>query len=128
MVQGVTVAAYGTDEFPAFFTCHSGCRAPVRIDTPEQAAAVVHAGLRLNLGSGMVIGMHIVMATSFCAWVDVMYATTRTGFESRLLMPDPAPCNCRRTHSRAARGSRRESGARNTAGIARCGQAQPGGQ
>lgn len=34
--QGVCVAAYGTDEFPAFFTPHSGCKAPCRVDFPEQ--------------------------------------------------------------------------------------------
>lgn len=34
--QGVAVAAYGTDEFPAFFTRTSGCRAPCRVDTPEE--------------------------------------------------------------------------------------------
>lgn len=57
--QGVCVAAYGADEFPAFFTRHSGCRAPCRADTPEQAAAMVDAALRLRLGSGLVLGVPI---------------------------------------------------------------------
>eukprot|EP00887_Chlorella_sp_A99_P006732 scaffold3.g6732.t1 len=56
---GVCVAAYGADEFPAFFTRHSGCRAPCRADTPEQAAAMVDAALRLRLGSGLVLGVPI---------------------------------------------------------------------
>lgn len=34
--QGVTVAAYGADELPAFFTRHSGCRAPCRVNTPRE--------------------------------------------------------------------------------------------
>lgn len=34
--QGVCVAAYGADEFPAFFSRHSGCKAPCRVNTPEQ--------------------------------------------------------------------------------------------
>lgn len=34
--QGVAVAALGVDEFPAFFTRKSGCRAPSRVDTPQQ--------------------------------------------------------------------------------------------
>jgi pseudouridine-5'-phosphate glycosidase len=34
--QGVCVAAYGAEEFPAFFSRHSGCKAPCRVDTPEQ--------------------------------------------------------------------------------------------
>ncbi|GAU48343.1 hypothetical protein TSUD_267680 [Trifolium subterraneum] len=33
--QGVFVAAYKTDEFPAFFTASSGCKVPCRADTPE---------------------------------------------------------------------------------------------
>ncbi|KAF3453998.1 hypothetical protein FNV43_RR04441 [Rhamnella rubrinervis] len=33
--QGVCVAAYRTNEFPAFFTETSGCKAPCRVDTPE---------------------------------------------------------------------------------------------
>ncbi len=34
--QGVGVCGYQTDEFPAFFTPRSGCKAPSRADTPEQ--------------------------------------------------------------------------------------------
>lgn len=34
--QGVCVTCYGTDEFPAFFSRSSGCRAPCRVDTPAQ--------------------------------------------------------------------------------------------
>ena len=57
--QGVCVAAYGADEFPAFFTRHSGCKAPARFDTPQQAAAAVAAAAALGLGSGMVLGVPI---------------------------------------------------------------------
>jgi len=35
-LQGASVAALGCDEFPAFFSRTSGCRAPSRVDTPEQ--------------------------------------------------------------------------------------------
>jgi pseudouridine-5'-phosphate glycosidase len=34
--QGVPVVALGTDEFPAFFTPHSGVRAPERMDSPAR--------------------------------------------------------------------------------------------
>lgn len=57
--QGVCVAAYGADEFPAFFTRRSGCRAPARVDTPQQAAAMIAASQRLALGGGMVLGVPI---------------------------------------------------------------------
>jgi pseudouridine-5'-phosphate glycosidase len=57
--QGVCVAAYGADEFPAFFTRRSGCAAPCRFDTPAQVAAAIAAAQRLGLGSGLVLGVPI---------------------------------------------------------------------
>jgi pseudouridine-5'-phosphate glycosidase len=57
--NGVTVCAYGVDEFPAFFTRSSGCEAPARVDTPLEAAKVIDAGLRLNLNSGSVFAVPI---------------------------------------------------------------------
>lgn len=72
--QGVPTVAYGADEFPAFFTrCllymlllaeddhtplyrHSGCRAPCRVDSPAEAAALLRCNLDLQLGCGVVIG------------------------------------------------------------------------
>ncbi|KAL4459061.1 hypothetical protein ABPG75_013926 [Micractinium tetrahymenae] len=57
--QGVCVAAYGADEFPAFFTRCSGCRAPARVDTPAQAAAMIAASQKLALGGGMVLAVPI---------------------------------------------------------------------
>lgn len=40
--QGVTVAAWQADEFPAFFTPHSGCQAPCRFDTLTECAPFPH--------------------------------------------------------------------------------------
>ncbi|CAL9186182.1 unnamed protein product [Musa hybrid cultivar] len=57
--QGVTVAAYKTNEFPAFFSGTSGCKVPCRVDTPEQCARLIHANLKLGLGSGMLIAVPI---------------------------------------------------------------------
>ena len=56
-LQGVCVAAYGSDDFPAFFSPSSGCRAPARVDSPTQAAQMLHASLHLGLNSGTLIGM-----------------------------------------------------------------------
>ena len=50
------MVAYGQDEFPAFFTAFSGCRAPCRVNSPEEAAGLVQASKQLGLDSGMVIG------------------------------------------------------------------------
>ncbi|KAK3239962.1 hypothetical protein CYMTET_50146 [Cymbomonas tetramitiformis] len=57
--QGVCVASYRTDEFPAFFTPHSGCRAPSRVNSPEEAAGLIKAALQMQLGSGIVLGVPI---------------------------------------------------------------------
>lgn len=57
--QGVTVAAFGTDEFPAFFTPHSGCQAPCRINQPSEAAQMLHHCRSLDLQSSILIGVPI---------------------------------------------------------------------
>jgi pseudouridine-5'-phosphate glycosidase len=40
---GVPVVGYRCDEFPAFYSRHSGCGVTSRVDTPEQAARVLMA-------------------------------------------------------------------------------------
>nr|XP_010909663.1 uncharacterized protein LOC105035704 isoform X2 [Elaeis guineensis] len=57
--QGVTVAAYKTNEFPAFFTERSGFKAPCRLDTPQECARLINANLNLKLGSGMLIAVPV---------------------------------------------------------------------
>ncbi|KAL5073417.1 hypothetical protein RYX36_012401 [Vicia faba] len=57
--QGVCVAAYKTNEFPAFFTASSGCMVPCRVDTPEECASLIEANTKLKLGSGILIGVPI---------------------------------------------------------------------
>ncbi|OIW01891.1 hypothetical protein TanjilG_31073 [Lupinus angustifolius] len=52
--QGVCVAAYKTNEFPAFFTESSGCKVSCRVDTPED-----EANIKLNLGTGVLIAVPI---------------------------------------------------------------------
>ncbi len=38
--QGVSVVAYGSDYFPAFFTSNSGVKAPSRADSPKEVASI----------------------------------------------------------------------------------------
>lgn len=57
--QGVTVAAYKTHEFPAFFTESSGCKVHCRLNTPEECARLIDANMKLGLGSGILIGVPI---------------------------------------------------------------------
>ena len=52
---GVPVVAYGTDEFPAFFSRISGHKAPMTLDTPADLAALMAAKWRLGLAGGIAI-------------------------------------------------------------------------
>jgi pseudouridine-5'-phosphate glycosidase len=53
--QRVPVIAFGTDEFPAFYTPHSGHQAGLRLDTPEQVARAIRLHQRLGVGTGLLI-------------------------------------------------------------------------
>jgi len=52
---GVPVLGFGTDEFPAFFSRSSGLPVDTRVETVEDAAAIVHQHWRLGLGSAVLI-------------------------------------------------------------------------
>ncbi len=52
---GVPVVAYGTDQFPAFFSRISGHAAPMTLDTPAELAALMNAKWRLGLSGGIAI-------------------------------------------------------------------------
>ncbi|CAF2081517.1 unnamed protein product [Brassica napus] len=59
--QEVYVAAYKSDEFPAFFTEKSGCKAPSRVDSPEDCARVIgkNANMKLNRKAGILFAVPI---------------------------------------------------------------------
>lgn len=52
---GVPVLVNGADEFPSFYSRASGHAAPLRIDGPDEAAAVVAETWRLGLTCGLVL-------------------------------------------------------------------------
>ncbi len=52
---GVPVLGYGTDELPAFYTRESGLSVDFRVDSPEEAAAVLHAKWDNSLDGGVMI-------------------------------------------------------------------------
>jgi pseudouridine-5'-phosphate glycosidase len=56
--NGVPVAGYGTDDFPAFYVRSSGQRVNARVDTPEHAAALLGAHWELD-GAGVVLAQPI---------------------------------------------------------------------
>ncbi|KZV14738.1 hypothetical protein F511_41176, partial [Dorcoceras hygrometricum] len=57
--QGVCVAGYKTNEFPAFFSETSGYKAPCRVDSPEDCARLIDSNNRLELASGILIAVPI---------------------------------------------------------------------
>jgi pseudouridine-5'-phosphate glycosidase len=52
---GVPVLVNGADEFPSFYSRSSGFAAPMRVDGPEETAAVLQAKWSLGLPGGVVI-------------------------------------------------------------------------
>ncbi|HSH02882.1 MAG TPA: pseudouridine-5'-phosphate glycosidase [Anaerolineae bacterium] len=53
--HGVPVIGYQTDYIPAFFSRSSGLTADIRLDTPQQVAATIHARRQLGLASGTLV-------------------------------------------------------------------------
>jgi len=53
---GVPVLGYGCDEFPAFYTAHSGCGVSARVDGPEPTALVIRAAWETG-GAGIVVAI-----------------------------------------------------------------------
>jgi pseudouridine-5'-phosphate glycosidase len=52
--HSVVVIGYGTSEFPAFFAESSGLRLDARVDTPDEAAAVMHHARQIGSPGGLV--------------------------------------------------------------------------
>ncbi|WP_091136442.1 pseudouridine-5'-phosphate glycosidase [Microvirga guangxiensis] len=53
--RGVPVVGYGTAEFPAFWSRTSGLPAPIRLDSPDEVAALIHTKEALGLTGGVLI-------------------------------------------------------------------------
>ncbi len=52
---GVPVVVHGSDEFPSFYSRHSGFDAPMRLDSPGEIAALMRAKWDLGLTGGISI-------------------------------------------------------------------------
>lgn len=88
--KGVTVLGYGTDEFPAFFTPRSGLKLSHRVDTPEEAARVLHAKWSLGLSGGVVVANPVPESQGFDAdeaTENAMREADRLGVEGKALTP-----------------------------------------
>ena len=64
---GVPVVGYGTDEFPAFFSRHSGHAVPMRCDTAAELAALMHAKWQMGLKGGVVVANPIPQEAEIAA-------------------------------------------------------------
>lgn len=53
--EGVTIVGYGVDELPAFFARSCGLPVDVRLDTPEQVAALICARRQFGLLGGTLV-------------------------------------------------------------------------
>ena len=53
--EGVTIVGYGVDELPAFFARSCGLSVDVRLDTPEEVAALIRARRLFGIQAGTLI-------------------------------------------------------------------------
>jgi len=56
---GVPVVGYGTNELPAFYSRQSGLRVDIRVDTPQEAAAIIRATRQLGLPGGVLVAVPV---------------------------------------------------------------------
>ncbi|HJR06240.1 MAG TPA: pseudouridine-5'-phosphate glycosidase [Pyrinomonadaceae bacterium] len=61
---GVTVAGYGCDELPAFYTRTSGLPVDVRVETPEEAAAIARAQIALGKDGALLVCVPVPAASA----------------------------------------------------------------
>lgn len=57
--QGVCVAGYRTNDFPAFFTPSSGLPTSCRLEGPQEVAQLIASQLNFGLSSGIVLGVPV---------------------------------------------------------------------
>lgn len=56
---GVPVVGYDTDELPAFYARRSGLPVDARVDTPREAATIIHASRQMGLSMGILIAVPV---------------------------------------------------------------------
>jgi len=74
--QGVCVVGWRTDDFPAFFTPHSGLPTTCRVDSSEEMAALLESQHALGVSSGMVLACPV--PPELAAEATAVEAATRT--------------------------------------------------
>ena len=88
--KGITVLGYGTDEFPAFFTPHSGLSLAHRADSPDEVAKVMAAKWGLGLKGGILVANPVPAEHGFDAQAATEQAlndANAQGIEGKALTP-----------------------------------------
>ncbi|MFI0844825.1 pseudouridine-5'-phosphate glycosidase [Mesorhizobium sp. IMUNJ 23232] len=91
--QRVPIIAYGSDDFPAFFTRRSGEKADHRLDTPEEIAAAMIAHEALGSGTGILIANPIPEADALSpdfidgTIADAVAEAERLGIQRKAVTP-----------------------------------------
>jgi len=82
--QRVPVIAYGSDDFPAFFTRSSGFKADHRLDSAAEIAAAMHLHYGLGCGTGLMIANPIPLDAALDpAFIDETIAAAVAEAEAR---------------------------------------------
>jgi len=79
---GVTLVGYGTDEFPGFFTTHTGLPVPARADAPAEIAAI-HRAARALGRTGAILVVQPPPAAAALDAAEVEHAVTQALAEAR---------------------------------------------
>ena len=110
----VTVLGYGTDAFPGFYLADSGFPVPWRVDSPEEAAAVVRARDELGSDAAIVVANPLPEAEQLDpALHDARARATgsrRPGAPARRARTRRRSCSTSSTARPAARASRSTCG------------------
>jgi pseudouridine-5'-phosphate glycosidase len=91
--HGVPVIGYGADELPAFFSRSSGLPLDMRLDSPEEVAAVIEARRALALQSGLLVAVPVPAADAFDAREaeEAIAQATREADEAGISGPATTP-------------------------------------
>jgi pseudouridine-5'-phosphate glycosidase len=65
--RGVGVIGYQTDELPAFYSRQSGLPVDVRVDTADEAAAIIRAARKMGLHGGQLITVPVPVGSEWPA-------------------------------------------------------------
>jgi pseudouridine-5'-phosphate glycosidase len=91
--RGVPVVGYGTDRFPAFWSRTSELPAPLRVDTPEEIAALVCTKAELGLGGGVLVANpvpqeHEIPAAEIAGYIETALAEAKNrGIAGKAVTP-----------------------------------------